>query len=364
MRRAGEATASACTPAESPQQVGPEGSTPRTPSAARAPSAAAPFRREAEQPIKLAVKAATVRRSSPRLQVNDQIQRRQAALRDGLPVVLPHAAPQPVACDGAADPATNGQAQSRPTDGVATRVQHGELALHATATPVHPPEIAAGAQPIGHLLDAGSAARALRPLQDLHRQPLAALAPAARENRPTVPGPHPDAEAVLLLSTPVVRLVGPLQVTSFLKRAVRMAGPGTGRWRRRCGSARAAAWRRGWNSNPRTTWTVQGARETDPWAGAAPRVQRWRRGWDSNPRITCAINGFRDRPIRPLWHLSSLLAARNRSRSVVTERAVAERVGFEPTVELPLHMLSRHAPSTARSPLLIRPDSGSSGRLA
>jgi hypothetical protein len=30
----------------------------------------------------------------------------------------------------------------------------------------------------------------------------------------------------------------------------------------------------------------------------------WRRGWDSNPRYGCPHNGFRDRPIRPLWHLS------------------------------------------------------------
>jgi hypothetical protein len=30
----------------------------------------------------------------------------------------------------------------------------------------------------------------------------------------------------------------------------------------------------------------------------------WRRGWDSNPRYACTHNGFRDRPDRPLWHLS------------------------------------------------------------
>jgi hypothetical protein len=29
-----------------------------------------------------------------------------------------------------------------------------------------------------------------------------------------------------------------------------------------------------------------------------------RRGWDSNPRWGKPHNGFRDRPIRPLWHLS------------------------------------------------------------
>ncbi len=32
---------------------------------------------------------------------------------------------------------------------------------------------------------------------------------------------------------------------------------------------------------------------------------RWRRGWDSNPRYARAHNGFRDRPDRPLWHLST-----------------------------------------------------------
>ena len=31
----------------------------------------------------------------------------------------------------------------------------------------------------------------------------------------------------------------------------------------------------------------------------------WRRGWDSNPRYACTHNGFRDRPNRPLWHLST-----------------------------------------------------------
>ena len=29
-----------------------------------------------------------------------------------------------------------------------------------------------------------------------------------------------------------------------------------------------------------------------------------RKGRDSNPRYSCPYNGFRDRPIRPLWHLS------------------------------------------------------------
>src|SRR3989338_7495234 len=36
----------------------------------------------------------------------------------------------------------------------------------------------------------------------------------------------------------------------------------------------------------------------------------WRRGWDLNPRSPCEDNGFRDRPNRPLSHLSSELVGR------------------------------------------------------
>src|SRR4051812_42712772 len=39
------------------------------------------------------------------------------------------------------------------------------------------------------------------------------------------------------------------------------------------------------------------------------RMLGWRRGWDSNPRYACAHNGFRDRPDRPLRHLSARLSA-------------------------------------------------------
>src|SRR3546814_9821586 len=34
-------------------------------------------------------------------------------------------------------------------------------------------------------------------------------------------------------------------------------------------------------------------------------IRLWRRGWDSNPRYPCEHNGFRDRPVRPLRHLST-----------------------------------------------------------
>ena len=84
-------------------------------------------------------------------------------------------------------------------------------------------------------------------------------------------------------------------------------GPSCGLWRPRA-SARAAV-----GSNPTFARTATGS----PWSDIAGSSSRsWRRGWDSNPRTACTVNGFRDRPIRPLWHLSKL----------------AERVGFEPTV--------------------------------
>ena len=38
--------------------------------------------------------------------------------------------------------------------------------------------------------------------------------------------------------------------------------------------------------------------------GVRGSVPKWRRGWDSNPRYPYGYNGFRDRPDRPLRHLS------------------------------------------------------------
>ena len=52
-------------------------------------------------------------------------------------------------------------------------------------------------------------------------------------------------------------------------------------------------------------------RESTPCCAAPHRVLlhhnrgTWRRGWDSNPRYHRWHNGFRDRPNRPLWHLSA-----------------------------------------------------------
>ena len=53
-----------------------------------------------------------------------------------------------------------------------------------------------------------------------------------------------------------------------------------------------------------------------------------RRERDSNPRYSCPYNGFRDRPIRPLWHLSSIILCQQKSPEGQT--VSAEREGFEP----------------------------------
>ena len=55
--------------------------------------------------------------------------------------------------------------------------------------------------------------------------------------------------------------------------------------------------------------------------GANELRTQWRRGRDSNPRYPGGYTGFRNRPIRPLWHLSAVSssprprAARRRTRS-------------------------------------------------
>jgi site-specific DNA recombinase len=52
----------------------------------------------------------------------------------------------------------------------------------------------------------------------------------------------------------------------------------------------------------RTLAGAPGAKPATP--GVPSSVLKWRRGWDSNPRYACTHNGFRDRPDRPLRHLS------------------------------------------------------------
>ena len=64
---------------------------------------------------------------------------------------------------------------------------------------------------------------------------------------------------------------------------------------------------------------------------------RWRRGWDSNPRTPYGVNGFRDRPFQPLRHLSAVrtigfLAFRSARRMNRTKKLIA---GF-PVHEYPI----------------------------
>lgn len=58
---------------------------------------------------------------------------------------------------------------------------------------------------------------------------------------------------------------------------------------------------------------------------------RLRRDRDSNPGSTYADNGFRDRPNRPLWHLSCKVAGVYKDQYAFA----AEREGFEPPEVLP-----------------------------
>src|SRR5688572_5001427 len=64
--------------------------------------------------------------------------------------------------------------------------------------------------------------------------------------------------------------------------------------------------------------------------------------WDSVP-VAMRVSALRQtgRPLEP--------PPTERQR-----RKVAERVGFEPTVEFPLHTLSKRAPSTTRTSLHVR----------
>ena len=73
-------------------------------------------------------------------------------------------------------------------------------------------------------------------------------------------------------------------------------------------------WRRGWDSkcrcaSLRETRCLSVTPPAPLWVRIPPGerlwIYKWRRGWDSNPRTACTVNGFRDRPVRPLRHLSA-----------------------------------------------------------
>ena len=102
----------------------------------------------------------------------------------------------------------------------------------------------------------------------------------------------------------------------------------------------------------------------------------WRRGWDSNPRNGFPLTAFPVLPIQPLLHLSprnfglriadfgfeepprsthiqtsNPFTQKSAIRNPKSEILMAERVGFEPTVELPPLQFSRLACSAAPAPL-------------
>ena len=78
----------------------------------------------------------------------------------------------------------------------------------------------------------------------------------------------------------------------------------------------------------------------------------WRRGWDSNPRTACTVNGFRDRPVRPLRHLS---VKGQLSPHCPEQSTASNREGFEP-YESPIVASSAHTrgarPLPYESPIL------------
>jgi hypothetical protein len=71
---------------------------------------------------------------------------------------------------------------------------------------------------------------------------------------------------------------------------------------------RSCAWWAGGTSKRKKGETLEGfiplPRAIVGAPGRASSV--WRRGWDSNPRSSCPDSSFRDCPIRPLSHLSVL----------------------------------------------------------
>ena len=280
-----------------------------------------------KQTSQLAVETATVGRGRGGLQMDHDVHRGQQIPADLLTVVLAHAPAQPVCAPRHRPPA--GWPLARAADGRRhSPARETPRCRRADDGPGDRPCDSRGSTgyarlPVRHR--GRIAGCSIGPTSD--RQALAALAAPAGENRPPMPRPHPGAETMLLLATPVVRLVCPLHVLSFLG----------------CGSVEQ--WRRGWDSNPRTACTVIGV------LVRPPGLVRWlaeRVGFEPTDRLH-GQRFFEDRPIRPLWHLSSFVAPP--AYSAFSCPGMAERVGFEPTVELPLHMLSRHAPSTTRSPL-------------
>ena len=92
------------------------------------------------------------------------------------------------------------------------------------------------------------------------------------------------------------------------------------------------------------------------------RVENWRRGRDSNPRNACALNGFRDRPDRPLRHLSAWGIWPRLARGRSTGGALSPSVPACQGLALPhgsLACRARQAPTLGR---WTRPDKFFAGK--
>ena len=129
----------------------------------------------------------------------------------------------------------------------------------------------------------------------LDGQALAALAAAGGKNGLTVASAHAHAEAMGLLTTAIVGLKRPFH-------GYRPSDLGFD-WIWLPGNSRMA-----WHhfevktSSSFTSTRLDRGYWATPWRALPHDI--WRRGWDSNPRTAFTINGFRDRPDRPLRHLS------------------------------------------------------------
>ncbi len=72
---------------------------------------------------------------------------------------------------------------------------------------------------------------------------------------------------------------------------------------------------------------------------SGPFANVWRRGRDSNPRYSREYNGFRDRPVRPLRHLSVFCTGRG--RAATAERILADSVAGAVAAPVAGHGISR-----------------------
>ena len=136
---------------------------------------------------------------------------------------------------------------------------------------------------------------------------LATLAAATRKDLTAVLGAHPLAKAVRLLAATIVGLKRALHGSPPFVRVSTAVGPGVEieppQAALPCSEPPILAERR----RPVKALYMDTSGRLDH-TDCGELGIKWRRGWDSNPRYPFGYNGFRDRPDRPLRHLSSNVA--------------------------------------------------------